>query len=137
MIYPASQGILRDDMPAKPWRSLSKIELEREYLALLTFLPLKSFWRLPAFVLATAAVTKQLAAAQGLIGYSLLARPLTKNFWTLSVWLDEASLQAFIHHPPHVRLMASLTPHMRKTRFVRWTVKGSQLPLLWDDALRR
>jgi hypothetical protein len=82
-------------------------------------------------------ITKQLAAAQGLIAYSLLARPITKNFWTLSVWENEAALQAFVHDPPHVRLMASLTPHMRKTKFVRWKVKGSQLPLRWDDALRR
>ena len=31
--------------------------------------------------------------------------------------------------------MDSLMPHMGKTRFVRWTVKGSELPLLWDDVL--
>jgi len=80
---------------------------------------------------------KQLAAAQGLIAYSLLARPITKNFWTLSVWENEAALKAFVHYPPHVRLMASLTSHMRKTKFVRWKVKGSELPLRWDDALRR
>ena len=110
-------------MPAAPWRSFRKPEPERDYLALLSFLPLKAFWRMPAFLLGAAGVMKQLAAAQGLIGYSLLARPLAKNFWTLSVWED-------------VRLMTSLTPHMGKTKFVRWTVKGSGLPLVWDDALR-
>jgi hypothetical protein len=26
---------------------------------------------------------------------------------------------------------------MDKTKFVRWAVKGSDLPLRWDDALRR
>jgi len=26
---------------------------------------------------------------------------------------------------------------MDKTKFLRWTVKGSQLPLKWDEALRR
>jgi len=26
---------------------------------------------------------------------------------------------------------------MGATRFVRWNVKGSELPLRWDDALRR
>jgi len=124
-------------MPATPWRSFRKAEPDREYLALLSFLPLKSFWRLPAFALGTARVIKQLSTAQGLIAYSLLARPMTNNFWTLSVWEDGASLEAFIQHPPHVRLMTSLTPHMRKTKFVRWTVKGSELPLAWDDALRR
>ena len=91
---------------------------------------------MPAFLLGTVGVTKQLAATQGLIAYSVLARPIKKKFWTLSVWQDEAALKAFIHHPPHVRLMGSLTPHMGETRFVRWTVKGSELPLLWDDVLR-
>src|SRR5450759_4911977 len=36
-----------------------------------------------------------------------------------------------------VRLMAALARHMGETKFVRWTVKGSQLPLRWGDALRR
>jgi len=30
-----------------------------------------------------------------------------------------------------------LTPHMGETKFARWTVKGAQLPLSWDDALHR
>jgi hypothetical protein len=33
--------------------------------------------------------------------------------------------------------MAALAPHMNKTKFVRWAVKGSDLPLVWDDVLRR
>lgn len=55
----------------------------------------------------------------------------------LSAWEDEAALRAFVGHPPHVRLMVALAPHMGKTKFVHWTVKGSELPLLWDDALSR
>lgn len=122
-------------MPASPWRSFRKADPERDYLVLLSFLPLKSYWRLPAFLWGTAGVMKQLAAAEGLVAYSLLARPFAKNFWTLSVWENEAALQAFVHHPPHMRLMAALTPHMGKTRFTRWKVKGSAIPLRWEDAL--
>ena len=92
---------------------------------------------MPRFFLYTAQVVKQLASAQGLLGYSVLARPLSKRFWTLSAWKDEAALRAFVQHPPHLRIMAALAPHMGETKFVRWTVKGSQLPLGWDDALRR
>jgi hypothetical protein len=36
----------------------------------------------------------------------------------------DAALHAFVQDPPHVRLMAALAPHMNKTKFVRWTVKG-------------
>jgi quinol monooxygenase YgiN len=91
----------------------------------------------PPFFLYTAQVMKQLASAQGVLGYSLFARPLRKQFWTLSAWENAEALQAFVQHPPHVRIMEALTPHMDKTKFVRWTVKGSQLPLRWDEALRR
>jgi quinol monooxygenase YgiN len=90
-----------------------------------------------AVFLYTEQVVKQLASAQGSLGYSVLARPLSKRFWTLSAWNDEAALSAFVQYAPHVHLMAALAPHMDKTKFVQWTVKGSQLPLRWDDALRR
>ena len=33
--------------------------------------------------------------------------------------------------------MAALSPHLNETKFVRWTTKGSHLPLRWDDALSR
>ena len=29
-------------------------------------------------------------------------------------------MRAFVQHPPHLRLMAALAPHMDKTKFVRW-----------------
>jgi len=71
------------------------------------------------------------------IGYSLNSRLFTGQFWTLSVWEDEAALQAFVHAAPHVETMRAMIPHMGPTRFVRWTVRGADLPVRWDDALRR
>jgi quinol monooxygenase YgiN len=124
-------------MPASPWRTFGSPDPNSDCVALLSYLPLRSYWRVPAFFLYTAQVLKQLASAQGLLGYSVLARPLSKRFWTLSAWKDEAALRAFVQHTPHVRLMAALAPHMGETKFVRWTVKDSQLPVRWDDALRR
>lgn len=124
-------------MLASPWRTFSSPEPNGDFVALLSYLPLKSYWRVPSFFLYTAQVAKQLASAHGLLGYSVLARPLSKRFWTLSAWENEAALRAFVQQPPHVRIMTALIPHMDGTKFVRWTVKGSQLPLRWDDALRR
>jgi hypothetical protein len=100
----------------------------------LSYLPLKSYWRIPIFFFYTAQVMKQLASADGVLGYSVLARPLSKQFWTLSSWKDEVALLAFVQHPPHVRIMTALAPHMGETKFVRWTVKGSELPLSWEGA---
>ncbi|SRR5713101_1815182 len=124
-------------MPASPWRRFGSPDPNGEFVALLSYLPLKSYWRVPSFFIYSAKVARQLASAQGLLGYSFLARPLSKRFWTLSVWKDEPALQAFVKDPPHLYIMTALTPHMSETKFVRWTVKGSQLPLLGDDALRR
>jgi quinol monooxygenase YgiN len=75
------------------------------------------------FVVYTAQVVKQLATADGLLGYSLLAYPLSKRFWTLSTWKNEDALRAFVQHPAHVPIMTALSPHMDKTEFVRWTVQ--------------
>jgi quinol monooxygenase YgiN len=124
-------------MPASPWRTFGSPEPNSDFVALLSYLPLKSYWRVFPFVFHTVQVVKQLESAEGLLGYSLLARPLSKRFWTLSVWKDEDALRAFVQHPPHVRVMTALAPHMDKTKFAQWMVKGSQLPLRWDDALRR
>jgi hypothetical protein len=124
-------------MPATPWRTFGAPDPNGEFVALLSYLPLKSYWRVLPFFLYTAQVVKQLTSAQGLLGYSVLARPLSKRFWTLSAWNSEAALRTFVNHPPHVRIMTALTPHMDKTDFVRWMVKASELPLSWDDALRR
>lgn len=124
-------------MPAKPWQGFGSPDANGVYVALVSYLPLRSYWRAIPFSIYTAQVIVQLARAEGLLGYSLLARPLLKQAWTLSAWKDENALRAFLQHPPHVRIMTTLGPYLGQTKFVRWMVKGSELPLRWDDALRR
>lgn len=119
------------------WKSFGRVDPEREYLALLTFLPLRHGWRIPSLLMHTRRITAQLQQAPGLIGYSLLARPLRKHFWTLSVWEDEAALRAFVEAGAHSVTMRSMTPHMGATRFIRWKLRGVQVPPKWNDALDR
>jgi hypothetical protein len=38
------------------------------------------------FFRGVSAVRKQLANADGLVGYTLRAKPLARDYWTLSVW---------------------------------------------------
>lgn len=115
----------------------------REHSALLssiaTFWPctLKAYSRMPPFLFNAAQVTKPLASAEGLFAHSLLAHSLHKRFWTLSGYENAEALRAFVQHPPDVRAVAALTPHMDKTRFVGYMVPGSQLLLRWDDAHHR
>jgi hypothetical protein len=124
-------------MAETPWQSCSRAAPERDYLALLSYLPLNSAWFLPRLALYSIRIQRQLRTSSGLVGYSLRARLAAKQFWTLSVWEDAADLQAFVAAPPHVAVMKAMAPYMGATRFLRWSVKGSELPPRWDDALRR
>ena len=124
-------------MPASPWKLVCPADPGREYLILLSYLPLRRFRDFPAFVGHDIRITRQLRNAQGLVGYSKLGRPWVKRFWTLSAWQDEAALGAFVHVGSHSRAMADMPPRMGQTRFIRWNLPGTALPPSWDDALRR
>jgi hypothetical protein len=50
----------------------------------------------------------QLAHADGVIGYTLRAKPLARDYWTLSVWKDQAVLRQFMRASPHAQLMSSV-----------------------------
>jgi len=127
----------RCEMPELPWETRSGAVPERDYVALLSYLPLNSGWRIPWLLLHAARIRQQLRGSSGLIGYSLRAQLAAKRFWTLSVWEDGAALHTFVAAPPHVAIMKALAPHMGRTRFARWTVKGSDLPPRWEEALKR
>jgi heme-degrading monooxygenase HmoA len=100
-------------------------------------LPLTRYRHMPAFLRATTAIRRQLASADGLIGYSLDAKPLAKTFWTLSAWDSREALDAFSRANPHASRIAPIRAHMRPTTFVFWTARGSELPPRWDEARRR
>jgi hypothetical protein len=124
-------------MAESPWQSHSRAAPERDYVALLSYLPLNSGWSIPRLLLYNVRIRRQLRTSAGLVGYSLRARLAAKQFWTLSVWGDETALREFVAAPPHAAVMKALAPHMGATRFTNWTVRGSDLPLQWNDALKR
>lgn len=122
-------------MPDLPWRARRRPEDDTEYVALLTYLPLRRFRTLPTFMRFILAVQGQLAGAGGLVGYTLRARLFSRRFWTLSVWDDEATLRQFVVSKPHRDIMQSLRGKMDETSFTRWQVRGCDLPLPWEDAM--
>ena len=124
-------------MPAKPWVTFRQPDPEREYLVLLTVLPLKHLRDLGVFLLYTWRILGQLRRTPGLLGYSLLAHILRRQFWTLSVWEDEAALQQFVIASPHSYIMRALQEKMGQTRFVRWRMWGAEFPPRWQEALTR
>jgi hypothetical protein len=70
-------------MPAMPWKALGQIDPQHGYLALLTFLPLRSRWRIPGFMIHTRRIAAQLQQTPRVVGFALFARPLRGHFWTL------------------------------------------------------
>ena len=120
-----------------PWKSLQALEPDREYVVLASSIPPVSRSSTVRLFKGERTVRKQLATTDGVIGFSTLARPWRKQYATLSIWADEQALAAFAAHNPHRELMADLAPEMGDTRFVRWTIRGSDGRPSWDEALRR
>lgn len=79
----------------------------------------------------------QLDRTPGLVGYSLKAKPLRRDFWTLSVWEGGPALAEFVRAQPHEHVMGALQGDMGATKFVRWKTTGSEVPPRWDDATER
>jgi quinol monooxygenase YgiN len=112
-------------VPDLPWTVRAEMEPGTGYLVMASHLPLKRITATVRFFRGVFAVRKQLAAADGLIGYTLRAKPLARDYWTLSVWKDNTALRAFMRTPPHVQLMTSLKPLMGPTKFVTWTISAA------------
>jgi hypothetical protein len=119
------------------WKSSAPASADSEYLLLLSYLPLKRFRAIPRFLKYTFQIERQLRQSDGLIGYSLQAELLSKNFWTLSAWQDEKALMTFVRRVPHGEIMQQLAPDMGRTGFTRWTERGSRIPPSWSDAKAR
>jgi hypothetical protein len=106
-------------MPKIPWTRISAPVPGRQYLALISYLPLRHFRAIPIFLRYAFQTQEQLKAAVCLIGFSLDAKPFSRKFWTLSVWEDQQSLNNFVRQVPHSKIMETLAPHMGKTQFAQ------------------
>ena len=124
-------------MPALPWTTITTPDPERTYVGFATKLPLTAHRHTPGFLRDTLRVRRQLAAAPGLVGYSLLAQLGAKTYWTVSVWEDEPALRAFAATEPHRRITRRTPGRMGASRFETFTVAGADVPLRWGDVRAR
>jgi quinol monooxygenase YgiN len=124
-------------MPDIPWTVAGDMEPGRAYVVMASHLPLRTVTTTLRFFRAVGAVRKQLRSAEGLVGYTLRAKPLARDYWTLSVWTDRAALQAFMRTPPHLGVMSSLKPFMGRTKFVQWEITAVDGRPNWNEALER
>ena len=124
-------------MPALPWLERQPIDPQREYVAMASRLPLKSYGSVPGFLRDTMQIRRQLAQTSGLVGYTLNAGLARKTFLTFSVWEDQASLDRFAASDPHRSIIARLRPRMNPTKFEFFPVSGTDLPLTWEQITAR
>jgi hypothetical protein len=120
-----------------PWRMIAAADMNREYVALLSYLPLRKYSKIPDFFRYAVQIQRQMRGTPGAIGYGMRAKVLSRNFWTLSVWEDDRALMEFVRRTPHGEVMKSIALHMGATRFTRWKVPGSAVPPTWNDAMKR
>jgi hypothetical protein len=120
-----------------PWKSFSPVEPGREYVVLLSYLPLRHYSKLPMFFRYTMQINAQLRATPGAIGSTMRAKLFTRRFWTLSVWDNDKALMDFVAKVPHGDAMKKIAPYMDKTNFWRWKLPSAEIPPRWDDAMRR
>jgi heme-degrading monooxygenase HmoA len=122
--------------PAPPWKALSTVEPDREYLVFTSRFFLRSVRRVPAFIAFSRRIGRQANAASGMIGWSLAADLPKLEFHTLSVWDERASLSAFFDAPPHRDAVRQFAGDLRRpTLFAEYTVVGRDLPVNWADAV--
>src|SRR5260370_23248910 len=120
-------------MPALPWTQRRAVDPGRTYLAMASRLPLRRRRSIPGFLRDTAAIRRQLARADGMVGYALDAELARKTFWTFSVWEDQARLDAFASSDPHRAIIRRLRPPLGPTRLELVQLPGSDLPLPWNQ----
>jgi hypothetical protein len=111
------------------------MEPRTSYLVMASYLPLIRITATVRFFRGVSAVRKQLATADGLVGYTLRAKPVARDYWTLSVWKNDAAMRTFMRTSPHVKLMTSLKPIMGPTKFVTWTISAADGRPAMADAL--
>ncbi len=119
------------------WKAFVTPDKGREYVAMLTYLPLKRYREIPLFFRYTARIQGQLRDTPGAVGYALRAQIFARQFWTLSVWDSDQARMDFVIKVPHGEAMKMIAPHMGETEFARWKLLGSDIPPKWNDAIAR
>jgi hypothetical protein len=101
-----------------------------------TFLPVRRWRDVLAFLHLSSRVEQQLLRTTGLVRYGLRADVFRKRFWTLSVWMDLNAMNAFVHTEPHRTAVARFSAWAGEgAAFVQWRKDGASVD--WDDALVR
>ena len=119
------------------WVTVREPDPDREYVLMLTYLPLKKFRMIQRFRRYTRSIEADLQRSEGIVGFGIVSQVLRRRFWTLSAWDDDTSLMNFVYQLPHNEAIQELKGDLREFKRVRWTAHGSELPPDWEEARTR
>jgi len=80
-------------------------------------------------------VEASLPERHGFIGFSKRTELFGSNAWTMTVWSDAASLEAFVDSTPHRAAMQAAMGALVDARFARVNIDRRELPVSWERAL--
>ncbi|WP_031073068.1 DUF3291 domain-containing protein [Streptomyces sp. NRRL WC-3742] len=124
-------------MPTLPWITPNPTTPGTEAVVMASRFEVRSLADVPRFFLKAMAVWKQLHSTPGVVGASLVARPLKRTFYTLSAWESREALNAFAAAEPHRTVMTGLRSTTKESTFTFWQAPVDRLPIAWPDAQRR
>ncbi|MCP9276952.1 putative quinol monooxygenase [Mycolicibacterium arenosum] len=132
-------------MPTLPWTNgravadpgSATVPDESAAVVMASRFELKAIGDAPAFLLAAMRIRRQMLHSPGNLGVSLIAKPLSRTFFTLSAWRDQADLDAAVPRQPHAQTMRRFHDRMSASQFVFWSSRPCDLPPAWPDALER
>jgi hypothetical protein len=122
-------------MPTLPWISVRPADAPAVVMA--SRFRLRRLRDVPRFFLDAMRIHRQVRAAEGALGVSLVAHPLRREFFTLSAWRDRAAVDALVRAEPHRSAMGRYHAVMADAVFRFWEVPPDALPPSWEDAFRR
>lgn len=98
---------------------------------------LRTVRAVPSFLAASITAWWQALHDEGCLGVSLQARPLAREFWTLSAWTSQDAVYRYARAAPHAGAARTQTAQMTSSTFVFWDVSTTALPASWADGKRR
>lgn len=81
-------------------------------------------------------VNNDLNNNKGYLGGSIRRQVFGSKAWTMTVWLDEESLENFVESRIHARAMREGANALEKSNFHRMRVQWKNLPLTWQEAIQ-
>jgi heme-degrading monooxygenase HmoA len=85
----------------------------------------------------TRRVIRCLPGNDGYIGSSVRSRVFGHEVWTMTVWRDEAALEAFVRSDMHNAAMREGLSGVARAQFMRLAWPTDAVPPRWDEILKR